>query len=102
MCRCIDHSPSASIPLLVFQDGVRLRVAISPDWGHGLLPLDREYLTELMLDWSRLGPDEIIATLEQLKELSIGPLRVIQSGIADRKRLSVMMQRLETCSFVAS
>jgi hypothetical protein len=71
--------------VFVSQDRASLELFIRPQWDDGMEAEHRDYLIELMKDWSKTPSEGIPSLLEQLSELSIGPLRTIESGILDQK-----------------
>ena len=72
--------------VLVNQDRGSLELFVRPGWEMGMEAEDRDYFAELMKDWSETPSEEIPSLLEQLAELSIGPLQAIESGNLDKKR----------------
>jgi hypothetical protein len=92
--RWSDAGHPSGIPLLVIQAGPGLEIVIRPDWHKGVLPDDQEYLTELMDDWRNATPAEIPTLLESLSELSIGPLKSIESGLVDLERRSALIKQV--------
>ena len=74
------------MPLLVAFDGVGLEIVVPFAWQSGVATGDREYLEELMTDWQGMAADEIPGLLQQLSELSIGPLRAVESGVLDSRK----------------
>lgn len=95
----LGYAPRSSgatngISLLVIQKGLALEVVIRHDWRKGLESEDGEYLAELMDDWRRTIPAKIPALLESLSQLSIGPLRTLESGLLDPARKSALIQKV--------
>lgn len=88
-----EERPQAAIPLLIVQTGGKLSVHIEPQWESGFDRNDREYLSGLLDDWSDASEKEIPAILDQLSELSIGPLRAVESGVADSERLRTLLRQ---------
>jgi hypothetical protein len=78
----------------VIQNGPALEIAIRPGWQEGLGSEDCEYLAELMGDWRRTNSMEMPALLQALAELSIGPLRTIESGLIDSERRGVLVKQV--------
>jgi len=72
--------------VFVNQDRGALEIFIRPEWDKGMEVWDRDYLAELMKDWSEIPSEEIPGLLDQLAGLSIGPLQAIESGILDEKK----------------
>jgi len=91
----LSDDPAANIPLLVIEKDSRLQVVIRNGWDCDLSSSDREYLSELISDWHSASGDEIHAILDQLSELSVGPLRTQEWGIADECRRGPLMRRVE-------
>lgn len=83
------------IPVLVFEQDEKLHVVIRSGWEEGISALDREYLSELMADWRCLASGDIAATLDQLAELSIGPLRATSSGVMKPSQIASLSRRVE-------
>lgn len=77
---------NAGIPVLILEDGPGLKVHVPPNWHAGLDANDREYLSELMSDWEEADSERVPGILRELSELSVGPLRLRDSGIADEPR----------------
>jgi hypothetical protein len=90
--RSSDTDAPTGIPLLVIQNGPALEIVIRPDWHEGLGSEDREYLTELIGDWRRTTAAEIPALLQALGELSMGPLRTLESGATNSERFRALKQ----------
>ena len=74
-------SPAHAIPLAVVAKGSELRVAIVPGWRDMVDPQDCEYLDELIHEWRATPANEFQDLMRQLSELSIGPLRAVESGL---------------------
>jgi hypothetical protein len=84
----------AAIALLVLADVSRIEVVIQPGWEANLDPNDREYLTELIADWRSANAADIPALLRQLAELSVGPLRAVESGVTDAEGRMALVQKV--------
>lgn len=87
--------PKDGIPFFVIGDDQGLHVAIRPGWDRGLPASDREYLSALMADWNNVAVGEVDSTLDQLSEVSIGPLRAVESGILDESRRGDLIRKIE-------
>ncbi len=84
-----DHG--AALVLLV-EEGGELKIYTEEQWEAGLDESGREYLRELMKDWRGARGERVAAILEELAELSIGPLRTVESGVADTGKLMRLME----------
>lgn len=82
-----------AIPLLLVQSAGKLNIHLVSQWESRVDPKDREYLTGLLDDWRAASAKAIPAILDQLSELSIGPLQAVESGIADPERLRTLLQQ---------
>lgn len=80
--------------LAAIQNGHGLTIEISPGWRSGLEATDAEYLGDLLAEWAEKPLDEIPALLEQLSELSIGPLGVVEAGIADEQKVKHLLEQV--------
>jgi len=88
--------PESGIPLLVALKDATLEVFIRSGWEDGVAAEDREYLEELMSDWRKLSAGAIPGLLEQLAELSVGPLRAIESGILDARKRTQLLEQVHS------
>ena len=80
----------ASIPLVVLQESQsRLQTYIQAGWDQHLRRTDREYLLELIADWH--NATNIPGLLDELSELSIGPLVSVESGLLDAVKRDKLM-----------
>ena len=84
------------IPLIVFEDGQRLRVVIRRGWDRELSGTEREYLSELISDWQNASGGEPEAILDQLAEASVGPICALESGVADEARRGHLIRQVES------
>jgi hypothetical protein len=80
----------------VYRGRAGLEVAIRRGWETAVDAEDREYLTGLMADWSGAVADEIPDLLQQLAELSIGPLQAVESGSMDSKRRDMLLDQVSS------
>lgn len=78
-----DPSDGARLPLLVVGNQSGIEVVIAPNWQENLDLESREYLEGLIADWRSLDSGQIPALLRQISELSMGPLRAVESGVTD-------------------
>ena len=78
--------------LLLVEDGGTLKIHIKEGWESGFEPAEREYLRELMKDWRDASGDRVDAVLDELAELSVGPLRTVEAGVADAGKLARLME----------
>ena len=79
--------------LLLMEDGGGLRIYTEKQWESGLDAGEREYLRELMKDWRGAGADRVPGLLDELAELTVGPLRTVESGWADAEKLARLVER---------
>ena len=88
-----QESDGRGAALLLMEDGGELRVYADKRWECGLDVDEREYVRELLKDWREAGAERVGAILDELAELSVGPLRAVESGWADAERLAQMVER---------
>jgi hypothetical protein len=81
--------------VLLVAAGDELRIYTEKQWESDLDAGEREYLRELMKDWRGAGADRVGAILDELAELSVGPLRAVESGVADAEKLSLLVERFQ-------
>lgn len=72
--------------------GGGLKVYAEERWESGLGAGEREYLSELMKDWRGARGERAAAILDELAELSVGPLRRVEAGVADAAQLARLME----------
>jgi hypothetical protein len=68
-----------------------LRIVRPEEWPDWLSLQHRGYLTELMDDWNHTPLSELPLLLDQLAELSIGPLRSAGHGQCTSKQIDAIM-----------
>ncbi|MGC8549405.1 MAG: hypothetical protein ACP5M4_06870 [Acidobacteriaceae bacterium] len=78
--------------VLLTEDGGELKIFAEGRWESGLDAGEREYLRELMKDWRGARGDRVDAVLDELAELSVGPLRMVEAGVADAGTLARLME----------
>ena len=78
--------------MLLVEDGGGLKIHTEERWEPGLDADEREYLRELMEDWRGGSGERVAAILDELAELSVGPLRAVESGWADAGKLMRLME----------
>ena len=81
------------LAVVIGQDAV-LQIVIRHDWQTGLDAEDREYLADLMHDWTTMSSRRAPALLKQLSELSVGPLTVIDTGVATSESLRYLTHEI--------
>ncbi|HTW46898.1 MAG TPA: hypothetical protein VMD92_03055 [Acidobacteriaceae bacterium] len=79
-----------SFPILILERNNFVEVHVASNWEQKCDSEDREYLAELMEDWKRVPPGETSLLIEQLSELSIGPLLATKSGTSDEAHVSAL------------
>jgi hypothetical protein len=75
------HTERPEIRVLVISRASGIEVHTEQRWQEGLSAQDCEYLSELIRDWEQTTDTDTL--LRELEELSIGPLRTIDSGMLD-------------------
>lgn len=78
------------------------RVVVAPGWEDGLKATDREYLNELIDDWLATPPENTEPLLEELRELSLGPLRTILAGSTTPEEIENLVERVLLGQFEAN
>jgi hypothetical protein len=88
-------SHALELAVVIGQDAV-VEIVIRYDWQTGLDAEDREYLADLMRDWSTMSLRRPPALLRQLSELSVGPLTVLDTGVATSESLRCLTRKVLT------
>lgn len=89
-----DEGFREPIPLLIVHGNGKLQIHIAANWESRLNKMDRDYLDGLQNDWRNASTKEIPAILDQLAELSVGPLRTVEAGTAGADMLNELLQQL--------
>jgi hypothetical protein len=92
LLRYISGQAGQAALVLLVEDGGGLKIHTEERWEPGLDADEREYLRELMKDWRGARGDRVAAILDELGELSVGPLRAVESGMADTEKLARLME----------
>lgn len=80
--------------ILVLQEGSQLAVYQRNNWENGLTDEARHYLSDLITYWREAPPDAVSPILEELGELSVGPLQAIESGVLEDERRIALKARV--------
>ena len=76
------------LSLFIFHKLSGIEVSIQPDWRSRLTDSARSYLEGLMDDWRKTPPEETSLLMEEMVELSTGPLRCVGSGEVTTERMA--------------
>ena len=89
-----DFEAEPGISVLITRNGKALDVAIRPDWKRHVDPKDHDYVESMISDWQRATAVEIPQVIKTIAEMSLGPLRVVESGRVLAEKQSELIKRI--------
>lgn len=87
------------LTLFLFHQPAGIEISVRPDWQSQVSNSARAYLGELMEDWRDTPPEETSLLMQELAELSTGPLRCVDSGEVAMEERAAML-RTAGASFI--
>jgi len=89
-----DPDARPGISILVACAVSTVEVIVRPDWKRHIDSKDHEYVALMLEDWRQTSDEAAVGLMEALAEMSLGPLRAVESGRFTPEKRSVLVTQV--------